>query len=146
MFIHFVYGCLASPSDRGYETINDSPEAITFSWEVTTTPVAVAGHKPTAILTIESRDFATEQARAKLAAFEDVLYGTDAADAVYTKTSDESYDSSKTYYTLDEGVYSEFEGTSFDSDTEYYELTTPAKTATVARLPLPDEVIGLLTV
>lgn len=144
--LHLVYGCRASPSDRGYETINDSPEAITFSWEVTTTPVAVAGHKPTAILTIDSRDFATEQAKAKLTAFEDILYGTDAADAVYTETADESYSASKTYYTLNEGVYSEFEGTSFAANTKYYELTTPAKTATTARLPLPDEVVRLLTV
>lgn len=75
--IHLVYGGRAAPSDRGYETINDSPEAITFSWEITTTPVAVAGHKPTACLTIDSRDFTSEAAKSKLEAFLDILYGTD---------------------------------------------------------------------
>jgi hypothetical protein len=75
--LHLVYGCRAAPSDRGYETINDSPEAITFSWELSTTPVAVKNHKPTAILTIDSRDFSTEAAKEKLEDFEDILYGTD---------------------------------------------------------------------
>ena len=75
--IHLIYGGRAAPSDRGYETINDSPEAITFSWEVTTTPVAVKDHKPTACLTIDSRDFTSEAAKAKLEAFLDILYGTD---------------------------------------------------------------------
>lgn len=75
--IHLVYGCRAAPSDRGYETINDSPEAITFSWELTTTPVSVTGHNPTACLTIDSRDFTTEAEVAKLNAFLDTLYGKD---------------------------------------------------------------------
>ena len=69
--LHLVYGALAAPSERAYSTINDSPEAITFSWEVTTTPVAVAGHKPTAILTIDS----TLVDEADLTALEDLLYG-----------------------------------------------------------------------
>lgn len=75
--LHLIYGCRASPSDRSYESINDSPEAITFSWEITTTPVAVTNHQPTACLTIDSRDFSTESAKQKLAAFEAVLYGSD---------------------------------------------------------------------
>ena len=69
--LHLVYGALAAPSERAYSTINDSPEAITFSWEVTTTPVAVAGHKSTAILTINS----TLVDPADLTALEDLLYG-----------------------------------------------------------------------
>ena len=69
--LHLVYGALAAPSERAYSTINDSPEAITFSWEVTTTPVAVAGHKSTAILTIDS----TLVDEADLTALEDLLYG-----------------------------------------------------------------------
>ena len=69
--LHLVYGALAAPSERAYSTINDSPEAITFSWEVTTTAVAVEGHKPTAILTIDS----TLVDPADLAALEDLLYG-----------------------------------------------------------------------
>lgn len=69
--LHLVYGALAAPSERAYSTINDSPEAITFSWEVTTTAVAVEGHKPTAILTIDS----TLVDAADLTALEDLLYG-----------------------------------------------------------------------
>ena len=72
--LHIIYGALASPSEKAYQTINDSPEAITFSWEVSTTPVAVTGFKPTASLVIDS----TKVAEAKLAALETVLYGKDA--------------------------------------------------------------------
>ena len=69
--LHLVYGATASVSEKAFQTINDSPEAITFSWEVTTTPVAVKGFKPTAILTIDSTTIAPE----KLTALEDILYG-----------------------------------------------------------------------
>lgn len=75
--IHIVYGCLASPSEKSYATINDSPEAITFSWEVTTTPVEVEGYKPTATITIDS----TKVTEAQLKAIEDALYGTDEAES-----------------------------------------------------------------
>lgn len=70
--IHLIYGATASPSEKGYTTINDSPEAITFSWELTTTPVNVTGHKPTASIVIDS----TKATPAKLKALEDILYGT----------------------------------------------------------------------
>lgn len=70
--IHLVYGCFATPSDRGYSTVNDSPEAISFSWEFSTTPVEVAGFKPTATIDIDS----TKTTQQKLAALEAVLYGT----------------------------------------------------------------------
>lgn len=76
--LHLIYGCRASPSDRSYETINDSPEAMTFSYDISTTPVAVSGHAPTASLTIDSRDFTTEAAQGYLKALEDALYGVDA--------------------------------------------------------------------
>lgn len=75
--IHILYGCTASPSERAYQTINDSPEAIEFSWELTTTPVAVEGYKPTSIVTIDSTDFKDEEAKARLKALEDKLYGTE---------------------------------------------------------------------
>ena len=88
--LHLIYGALAAPSEKAYATINDSPEAITFSWEFKTTPVNVTGHKPTASLTIDS----IKVSETKMAALEKVLYG--------------------------------------DSDIE-------------ARLPLPDEVIQILT-
>ena len=70
-----LYGCTVSPSEKQYQTINDSPEAITFSWEMTTTPVAVTGYKPTSTLTIDSTKFTGSKA-ANLQALEDVLYGT----------------------------------------------------------------------
>lgn len=88
--LHLIYGALAAPSEKAYATINDSPEAITFSWEFKTTPVNVTGHKPTASLILDS----TKVSETKMAALEKVLYG--------------------------------------DVDTE-------------ARLPLPDEVVQILT-
>lgn len=71
--IHLIYGALAAPSEKAYATINDSPEAITFSWEVSTTPVEVTGMKPTACITIDS----TKVDAGKLATLEGKLYGTD---------------------------------------------------------------------
>lgn len=94
--LHLIYGCKAQPSEKSYETINDSPEAIQFSWEVKTTPVNVTGQKATSCLVIDS----TKVDPAKLTALENVLYGTDAVGQV--------------------------EGTT-------------------ARLPLPDEVISIIT-
>lgn len=70
--IHIIYGALAAPSEKGYSTINDSPEAITFSWALTTTPVSVTGLKPTASLNIDS----TKTDPAKMQALLDILHGT----------------------------------------------------------------------
>lgn len=70
--LHLIYGCKASPSEKGYQTVNDSPEAITFSWEITTTPVSVTGLKPTACITIDS----TKADPTCLAALEKALYGS----------------------------------------------------------------------
>ena len=95
--LHLVYGALAAPSEKSYQTVNDSPEAATFSWEISTTPVAVTGFKPTATVVIDS----TKVDASKLAAFEDIIYGKDAVGE------------------------------------------TPA---VVARLPLPNEVVTLLSV
>lgn len=75
--LHIIYGALAAPSEKAYATINDSPEAITFSWEVTTTPVNVTGFKPTASVTIDS----TKTDAAKLAALEAILYGSESEEA-----------------------------------------------------------------
>lgn len=75
--LHLVYNATASPSERAYATINDSPEAITFSWEVTTNSINVAGHKPTAHLVIDSATLLKDaKGAAKLKAIEDKLYGT----------------------------------------------------------------------
>lgn len=71
--IHIIYGALAAPSEKAYATINDAPEAITFSWEITTTPVEVEGFKPTASVTIDS----TKVSKDKLAALEAMLYGSE---------------------------------------------------------------------
>jgi hypothetical protein len=82
--IHLIYGASASPSEKSYETINDSPEPIQFSWEFTTVPVDVTitgqTHKPTALLTIDSRKFTSEALKAKLTALENALYGTENTD------------------------------------------------------------------
>lgn len=75
--LHLIYGALAAPSEKAYATINDSPEAITFSWEVSTTPVAVDGFKPTASVTIDS----TKVDKDKLAALETILYGSESEEA-----------------------------------------------------------------
>ena len=99
--IHLIYGCRAAPSDRSYESINDSPDPITFSWEISTTPVAVPNHAPSAQIIIDSRDFTETAAKDKLTKFEDILYGKDP--------------------------------------------TTGTTGGTNARLPLPAEVISLLT-
>lgn len=93
--IHLVYGASASPSERSYQTINDSPEPIEFSWEISTIPVPMTGFKPTAHLEIDS----TKLTEGKLKAIEDVLFGTDG---------------------------------------------TGGSEGTVARLPLPDEVISII--
>lgn len=69
--LHIIYGALAAPSEKAYATINDSPEAITFSWEASTTPVDVPGFKPTATIVIDS----TKVDATKLKAFEEILYG-----------------------------------------------------------------------
>lgn len=69
--LHLIYGAMASPSEKAYATINDSPEAITFSWEITTTPVNVTGFKPTATIIIDS----TKANATDLKTLEDILYG-----------------------------------------------------------------------
>ena len=85
--LHLVYGATASPSERTYESINDSPDAITFSWDFETTPVDVAGHKPTSLITINS----LKADPTKLKALEAILYGAESQeprlpmpDEVYT--------------------------------------------------------------
>lgn len=69
--LHLVYGCLAAPSEKGYTTVNDSPEPLTFSWEFTTSPVGVTGFKPTSIVTVDSRTVSAP----KMASLETLLYG-----------------------------------------------------------------------
>ena len=75
--IHILYGCKASPSEKAYATINDSPVAITFSWELTTTPVEVTGYKKTASVTIDTTKFSTPELKKKLQTLEDKLFGSE---------------------------------------------------------------------
>lgn len=75
--IHIIYGAMAAPSEKEYASVNDSPEAITLSWELSTTPVSVKGFKPTASIVIDSTKVDAE----KLTALEDILYGSETADA-----------------------------------------------------------------
>ena len=128
--LHLIYGAMCSPSSKAYNTVNDSPEAITFSWELTTTPVNVPLYKPTASLVIDSTKFVSDEAKARLAALEAVLYGTDSVPgtpAVYEEDTAEAFLPNKTYYTEAGGTYTvfdQFEATSdvsFQSDKDYYE-------------------------
>ena len=74
--IHIIYGAKAAPSEKSYSTINDSPEAVTFSWELSTVPVPVEGHNPTATIVIDS----TKVSKTLLEGLENMLYGTDTED------------------------------------------------------------------
>ena len=80
--IHLVYNCKATPSERAYNTVNESPEAIEFSWSISTTKTNVTGYKPVASIDIDSRNFKTTAAAAKLKAFEEKLWGRDADSSV----------------------------------------------------------------
>lgn len=73
--IHVIYNATASPSERAYETVNDSPDAITFSWEVTTTPINLTGYKPVSTIVIDSTKFTTAEQKATLAVVEGILFG-----------------------------------------------------------------------
>lgn len=99
--LHLIYGCKATPSEKAYNTVNDSPEALTFSYSISTTPVNVTGYKATSIITIDSTKFTETTQRGYLNRLEEILYGKDAT-------------------------------------------TDPAAEAVAPRLPLPDEVIGIL--
>ncbi len=149
--LHLVYGLTASPSERGYSTVNDSPEAIEFSWEMTGVPVAITGYKNSCLITIDSTAFNTTEKAAKLKALEDVLYGTDGGVVTYEAVTPEVSDNptTKGWYersgagtTEDPYVYTLSADTTVDAEKTYYEKVTSA--GTTARLPLPDEVFSIL--
>lgn len=144
--LHLVYGLTASPSERSYSTVNDSPEAIEFSWEMQGIPVAVKGYKNTCLITIDSNDADPT----KLAQLEDILYGTDGGVVTYNEVTPESgdnpttegwYERTGTGTTEDPYVYTLSADTTVDAEKTYYEKVTSEGTA--PRLPLPDEVIAL---
>lgn len=131
--LHLIYGAKAAPSEKAYATVNDSPEAVEFSWDLTTTPVNVTGYKPTANLTIDSTKVNAE----KLAQLETILYGEEP-----TLTESEPEDWSTNYKDYLEKVDNEYvpvTGQSAPSWTasKYY------KAGADARLPLPDEVASI---
>lgn len=142
--LHLIYGLTASPSERSYSTVNDSPEAIEFSWEMTGVPVAITGYKNSCLLTVKSTDFVTPEEQAKLKALEDILWGTDAGD-VYTAVTPVGSENPVTegWYEKSGNAYVLSADTTVDAQKTYYSKTTV--TATDARLPLPDEVISLLS-
>lgn len=99
--IHIVYGCTASPSERAYATINDSPEAITFSWEVSTIPVNVAGFKPTSLITIDTSKLDTDGKKG-LAVLEALLYGGTTSEELKKLEIGKKKSEGDTYYTLED--------------------------------------------
>lgn len=144
--IHLIYGASANPSEKNYQTINDSPEAIEFSWEFSTTPVNVTGFKPTASVIIDSTKLTTTAAQQHLADLEAILYGTDAT-VTYTEFTGNEFEQGVTYYERsgEEGhyVYTPTEDVTYDETKTYYTKSETAGTA--PRLPLPDEVKSIFT-
>ena len=137
--LHLVYGAKATPSERAYNTVNDSPEALSFSYSISTTPVEVPGYKNTALMTIDSTKFTTDAARARLTALENILYGTNSTPgtpAVYTEDTAATFDPTKTYYTKAGDVYTVFDifevtaDSSFQQGVDYYEKNGDVYTLT----------------
>ena len=146
--LHLVYGLTASPSERGYTTVNDSPEAIEFSWEMTGIPVSVKNAKPTCLVTIDSTDLEGGVENENWKWLEEQLYGTDGGEVTYSAVTPEVGDNpvSKGWYersgagtTADPYVYTLSADTTVDAEKTYYEKNTSE--GTTARLPLPDEII-----
>ena len=129
--IHLIYGAKASPSEKAYATINESPEAITFSWSINTTPVEVPGFKNTATITIDS----TKADETKLGQLLDILYGTD---ATYAEFSGSTFVSGTDYYEqAADGTYVVTEDSTPQTGKTYY---TQTSAGTDAELPLPKRV------
>ena len=150
--IHLIYGATASPSSKDYKTINDSPEAIEFSWEITTTPVTVGTingveYKPTASIELDSTKLTTAQ----LTAIENAIYGVDAAEAVaatYKKATGAFQATGVDYYTLSDNTYTKVQSPSSTDFGDYYVIDTPAKdavTASASYLPTPSQIYTILS-
>ena len=145
--LHLIYGASVSPSERAYATVNDSPEAITFSWEFTTNPVNIdknvvgANFKPTSCLTIDTTELTNEKENAKLATLENILYGTgaDAYVEATDVTADNFADKKANLYTKSGQTYTSAASATYSSsETYYYKNASP-------RLPLPEEVYSIFT-
>lgn len=150
--LHLIYGLTASPSERSHSTVNDSPEAIEFSWEMTGVPVAVTGYKNTCLITIDSTAFTTTEAAAKLKDLEDALWGTDGSDDTYEEAvpatanpkTEGLYERTGTGTTEDPYVYEPTDDETVDAGKTYYKKVTHP--GTDPYLPLPDKVFELLGV
>lgn len=150
--LHLIYGLTASPSERSHSTVNDSPEAIEFSWEMTGVPVAVTGYKNTCLITIDSTAFTTTEQQAKLKDLEDALWGTDGSDDTYEEAvpatenphTEGLYERTGTGTTEDPYVYDVTSDTTVTSGKTYYKKVTHP--GTDPYLPLPDKVFELLGV
>ena len=137
--LHLIYGCQAQPSEKAFATINDSPEAITFSWEVKTTPVSVTGGKPTATLTVDS----TKTTPEKMAALEAILYGASAGSTYVAVTPSGSENpTTEGWYELSGGSYVLSQDAEIAHEKTYYEKKTTEDSS--PRLPLPDEVASIM--
>ena len=141
--LHLVYGATVSPSERAYATVNDSPEAITFSWEFTTTPVdipsTVGDFKPTAIITIDTTELEGGKENANLVALEKILYGDDSTEW-YSEATDVTATNWSTkkssLYEKNGSTYTATDDTDFSESTTYYYKHT----GLVSKLPSPAEV------
>lgn len=136
--LHIVYNSKCSPSEEAYQTVNESPETKTMSFEANATSVKIDEDRNCCSIDIDSTKVDAE----KLTAFENILYGTD--DSVsYVVTSDVTFDSGKTYYEKVGDNYVETQDATMDSEKTYYEKVETA--GTDPRLPLPAEVIAFFT-
>ena len=145
--LHLIYGASVSPSERAYATVNDSPEAITFSWAFTTNPVDIdktivgGNFKPTSCITIDTTELAGGKDDPKLAILEGILYGTgsDAYVEATDVTSDNFGDKKANLYTKSGQTYSSAASATYSSsETYYYKNASP-------RLPLPEEVYSIFS-
>lgn len=134
--LHLLYGCTASPSEKAYATINDSPEAITFSWELTTTPVNVTGFKPTACVTIDS----TKADPTCLKNLEDILYGN-----IYTVLESQPDDWTTNYANYYKKSGEDYVPVTAEGGSAPTWTASTYYSASEARLPLPDEVKTIMT-
>lgn len=132
--LHIVFNATASPSQKSYETINDSPNAITLSWEFKTTPVNVTGHKPLSLITIDTTKLTSEADKTKLAALEDALYGTagtdpslPSPDQIIAMFNGSAEAVKLTALTISGGTLSP----TFDGDTTVYTTSVSGSTSTV---------------
>lgn len=136
--IHVAYGLLASPSDKSYQTINDSPDALTFSWEVKATPVPVTGGDPTAKVEIDSTEITAEN----LTKLENALFGSDGS-STYTEFTGTAFEKGVVYFersgSAGSYVYTPTEDTTKQAGTTYY-----TNGEMVPTLLMPDEIAALV--